>query len=190
MSQEAVDAYASIGIPNATFEDDIENVALEVAPEHRELLKQALRSACEKLVVYGNKPTPGLPQDEVYILDLHDNSTGARSIRLFPGGTQPEQKMFFFDFLNQIGAPVNLPQGCTVYQGINNEEVELQSVEAGYNVQPDDLGPGLEKFAISEGAHCIFKSPGATRHFKIPLRKRDMRSPFLMDEFTRMVAGY
>ena len=93
-------------------------------------------------------------------------------IRLFPGGTRPEEGMFFFDFYDaRRQVAVNAPPGYAmtiVWPG--GLAGPIASVEAAMGVTPDE---GLEKFAIVENVRCSLARPRQEPYlFDIPSRTR------------------
>ncbi|KAJ7632654.1 hypothetical protein FB45DRAFT_510844 [Roridomyces roridus] len=106
--------------------------------------------------VRGTKPTPANPQPGTYRVEI---SNDILSIRLFPGGMQPEDAVLFLDFYNFASeTPINAPAGYRMWiLQINRAPIPLLSVEtiAGHTA----VGAGLEKFMTRDGVRVRLRRP-------------------------------
>ncbi|KAJ7632653.1 hypothetical protein FB45DRAFT_510891 [Roridomyces roridus] len=121
--------------------------------------------------IIGTKPTPANPQPGTYLVEIPND---ALSIRIFPGGTTPEQSLLFFDFFNKT--PINAPAGYEVrIEGPFGPEHRIPSLEVSFGQTP---GPGQEKFATRDGARLRLRRPNHPDFlFDVPSRSSPPRAP-------------
>ncbi|KAJ7116009.1 hypothetical protein C8R44DRAFT_880392 [Mycena epipterygia] len=172
--------FAQGGLPRVTH-DEIERMfdaaGHPPGPKRVALIGAFLRDADAALDASGGrvrylglKPEAANgPVGDVFFVDIPGDLL---SIRFFPGDSQPEEGMFFFDFYDRTHRlACNAPPGYQLEIFVPGDLAgPIRSIEAVYGVQAPER---LEKFAVVELTTCSLARPRMKPFaFDVPRRTR------------------
>ncbi|KAJ7630074.1 hypothetical protein DFH06DRAFT_705823 [Mycena polygramma] len=155
-----------MGVHNWT---DVSNeVLVEARAQFRAKMERRLGPGGE-IPVLGRKPGPNANEPVLKTLSIPDS--GGLSVRLFRGGFPIRGAgmglglprglggMLFFDFVDEHGLPVDMPDGYSVHQLMGfGSKIALQPMHNVLGI--DTQGTNLQCFAIMENVSCVLQRPG------------------------------
>ncbi|KAJ7630071.1 hypothetical protein DFH06DRAFT_1480155 [Mycena polygramma] len=142
-----------------------QEVLAEARAQFRRRIEEQLGPGGE-IAVLGRKPGPNAKEPVLKTLSIpHDHL----SVRFFRGGFPNRGMglglpgglggMLFFDFVDEHGLAVNMPDEYTVHQLMGfGSKIALQPMHNVLGI--DTRGTNLQCFAIMENVSCVLQRPG------------------------------